>query len=396
METSKIESTGLAKTINVKQAEIQAKALTEWICASRGGTLEMCTGSGKSKVGVDACVDAVELNPNARILIAVPTEKLRDLNWKDEFTKWGQKDLYDKHVVTECYQTIYKWSGEHFDLVVCDEIHNSLTDEYLKFYANNTYDHILGLSATIPVAKRPIISAIAPIVFTYSFEQGVEDGVVSPFEIIVVDHYLNSSAKVIEAGNAKKKWMQTEAERYAYLTRAVDVARWGGNTNAIKFSQLNRMRFMYSLPSKVEPCKALCKRILDEGGRVVLFSNSKDIIDLVTTRGMHSGKTAKQNDLLYEGFNKKEFNIIGSAKKLKEGNNLVDVDSLVMLSYNSSDLDLVQRIGRVVRFVPGKIAKIYIFRTAGTQEEVWFRKMLEAVNLSKIKVSYISSNSLLT
>ena len=56
----------------------------------------MATGVGKSKVFIMLCVEILKLNPDAKLCLLVPTEKLRDHNWKEEFDKWGHADIYKK------------------------------------------------------------------------------------------------------------------------------------------------------------------------------------------------------------------------------------------------------------------------------------------------------------
>ena len=54
------------------------------------GIIAIATGTGKSKIAVDKIAEHQAINFDLRALIVVPTEKLRDENWKDEFYKWDQ------------------------------------------------------------------------------------------------------------------------------------------------------------------------------------------------------------------------------------------------------------------------------------------------------------------
>src|SRR5688572_3598436 len=62
---------------------LQAEANRAHKAANRWGLICMATGTGKSKTAIDAIKELINFNSNARVLIVVPTAKLRDKTWKD-------------------------------------------------------------------------------------------------------------------------------------------------------------------------------------------------------------------------------------------------------------------------------------------------------------------------
>src|SRR6188768_819142 len=62
------------------------------------GAIDAATGVGKSYFAIKECIDLVSKRPQAKILLVVPTEELRDNNWKDEFEKWGAIDIYNNNL----------------------------------------------------------------------------------------------------------------------------------------------------------------------------------------------------------------------------------------------------------------------------------------------------------
>jgi superfamily II DNA or RNA helicase len=377
-------------TIEERKEIVQNAAFDAWVSAGKRGSLEIATGVGKTKIGVRAAIEAVKDDPDCKILWAVPKEQLRDNDAPAEFAKWGASELFTKNVVAECHQTVYKWSGEHFKLVVSDEIHNALTEKYGDFYRNNTYEQLMGLSATIPSDKQLIIMGVAPICYTYSLQEALEDGVVSPFDIVVVNHVLNSTKKTIQAGPAKAPYFVTEAYMYQALCKEVQRAFFTKNSNYIQAAQFKRMRFLFNLPSKIEPTARLLESLKKE--KTILFGNSTTALDQLTPYAVHSNKDKKENVEILRMYSEGEINLIASAEMLKEGVNLAGLQRLVMLSYNSSSKDFVQKIGRAVRFEEDKLAKAYIFKTMNTKEDDWFLKMTQDIDLSN--VTHISSNQL--
>ena len=73
--------------LNKVKDEIQQDAEKKWIKNGHRGLIALCTGAGKSKIFVNIAVN----NPKEKWLLVVPTEKLRDENWADEFIKWKKK-----------------------------------------------------------------------------------------------------------------------------------------------------------------------------------------------------------------------------------------------------------------------------------------------------------------
>jgi superfamily II DNA or RNA helicase len=68
-----------------------------------------------------------------------------------------------------------------------------------------------------------------------------------------------------------------------------------------------------------------------------------------------------------------------------EGHNFPGVDSGIIGQLNSKEKDLVQRIGRLIRFRPGHEAHLYIVISESTQDEKWLENATENLNQSKIE-----------
>jgi len=176
--------------------KVQRRGLNIWFKNFCRGTLEYATGVGKSRCGVLAAEYVVKQNPKAKILILTPTTVIRDDAWRDEFTKWGCKKVFKENVEAICIQTAYKYENQHYDLIIADEIHNyiPITDEYIyyNFFGQNTFDKILGLSASIDKELLPKLNKIAPIVDTIDIKLARELKLVSSFKVLNVAVRLSS------------------------------------------------------------------------------------------------------------------------------------------------------------------------------------------------------------
>jgi len=323
----------------------------------------------------------------AKILfLAEVTDRERELRIEQE--KWGGPT---SEIEFACYQSAYKWVGKKYDLVIADEIHDSLTKEYSKFYANNQVKHIIGLSATVDAhaevetedpdeyfTKGELLKEIAPVCFTYGLDEGQKDGTSRKLDVYVINHKLDMHNKNIEAGNAKKRFYQTEWGAYNYKDAQFRKALFAPDAIRqfrIRVTSAARAKLLYNLPSKVKAVKELVEGLT---GRTIIFGNSLEALERVTPDVISSRNTDKINEQIRNDFEDKKLNLIAAFKKLKQGANLSDLDNCVIMSYYSKEKDLIQRIGRLRD--NGEIGRIFIFVTFGSQEVKWFDSMFENVD----------------
>lgn len=91
----------------------------------------------------------------------------------------------------------------------------------------------------------------------------------------------------------------------------------------------------------------------------------------------HSKLTKKQRKTNYDLFLDKTNNVntLLSAKALLTGIDVVELSTIIITSYSSSNIDFIQTIGRALRYYPGKIINIYYLYIPKTQEETWLKNM---------------------
>jgi superfamily II DNA or RNA helicase len=240
--------------LHKKKSEIQSEAINIW-SVKKKGCLAIATGVGKTKIGVDISIDY------DKILIIVPTEKLRDERWPEEYSKWKKKTFFNSHVEKYCYASLLNIKDlNQYDLIIFDEAHNITINNHvnLKKYKGD----ILALTATPPrdEEKQEIFKKYFPVCFEYGVDEAVGDKVVAPYKINIVQYYLDSSTKNIEAGNKTKRFMTTELANYNYMNNVINKIRYSGKPVS-KFFYLNRMRFLYNLPSKTRIAKKILNNI---------------------------------------------------------------------------------------------------------------------------------------
>lgn len=310
---------------------------------------------------------------------------MRDKNWEEEFTKWRAKTLY-KRLDRCCYVSANKIKNKKYDLVILDEAHN-ITENNALFFENNEISNILALTATPPtdIDKQLILHSLGvTTTYTLTLDQGIDLGVVSPYEIEIIEIPLDSKDKYIKSGSKKKRFYQTEFDKYQYLSERIRKLMFSNDKkDTLKFMLFNRMRFIYNLKSKTDTARGVLDTI-PESERTLIFCGSIKQAEELCKFSYHSKNEKLKN---FDKFCNGEINRLASVQKLNEGVNIPNVDNVVIVQLNSRDLHLIQRIGRAVRFRDNHTAKIYILSSIGTQDEKWVQRALESFDPSKIKYS---------
>lgn len=377
--------------IDSKKDQIQKEAIESWLSADKIGTCEIATGIGKTFLALHALYTMPKDKTVTHLFLS--ESSLREHDVLQQIVKYNE--LFDKDVLNDynlkfyCYQTTYKWEDQKFGLVIADEIHDSLTPAYSKFYFNNEYEAIIGLSATIQqkteyedgLTKGDLLNQVAPICFEYGLKKAQEEDTARQLQIYVVMHYLDENNKTIQAGNKKKRFMQTEKAAYDYWDKQVKKSWYIQDEKLkelkIRISSKKRSDILYNLPSKLDAAKKLLQGI---NGKTIIFGNSINALLQITPNVVSSRNTKKKNERILEAFESDKITNIGSFKKLKQGANLSDLSNCIMISYYSSQLDVIQRLGRLRK--NGEIGNVFIFLTVATQEAVWFEKMIQKLELN--------------
>lgn len=366
-----------------KKIELQEKAIKSWIKNGYKGTVVASTGSGKTKIGVDAAsliYDKMEvLYEIPRILIISPTKTIRDQRWYDEFKKFDKEKIYNISS-SECYASMHKIKDREFDLVILDEAHH-ITELNSIFFSQNKIRSVLALTGTPPKKelKQELIKIHCPVILTYTLDQSTKDSVTADYEITVIQYELDDTQKNIEAGGKNKKFMTTAKKMYSYMSSQIDYLKSQGRTPS-KFLYLNRMRFLYNLPQKNEIAKFIINNVIKNERSLIFCGSIKQSKELCKYN--YSSKT---DDKHLKLFKNKSINHLSCVDALDEGEDLPDMDSALILKLVSDPRKISQQIGRTIRYRENHKSKIYIPVAVNTQEEVWLQSSIQDFDEKKIR-----------
>ena len=341
---------------------VQRNGLNKWFQAGQRGTLEYCTGVGKSRCGVLAAAWMAKIQTDAKILILTPTQTIRDQAWVAEFKKWKEKYVLNHNVKICCIQTAYKWKDQEFDLVIADEVHNYLSDEYFKFFKNNTCTRVLGLSASISYEQRDYINLIAPVVDTITTDEARELGLVSDFIIF----------------NLGVDLTQEERTKYINLSESITFKKNSYGYTDWKLINL-RKDILYNAVKKVEAVEKIYKLMSEQYG--VIFSQSTEFADIISATlgdaclSYHSKIKAKERKKVIKSFSdgRTKVKVLSAAKALDEGANLPRVTYAVIAAGTSKEKSQIQRLGRIIRYEDDKEAVLIRLYAKHTKDEQWLK-----------------------
>lgn len=312
------EPLAITEFVNKVREKVQNEAIQAVVDNGGTGMVAMATGSGKSRVAVELAkyyFDKIDWTPPIfKLAVIVPTEKLRDENWKEEFTKWEASHLWEK-TLGLCYASGSKIKDEVIDLAILDEGHN-ITELSSDFFVNNVVENTILLTATPPtdMVKKQILSDLGiKLVYELTLDQAVRLGFVAPYKITVITVPLDNVTKNIKGGNKANPFMTTEAATYAYHNKRVQQC-FGDQTSQgrakMKFAILGRMQFIYKIPSKTQVIKFLLNKVIPEEDRTIVFCGNIEQAEDVCPTFYHS----KSGNESYDAFKAEKINRLSCVK----------------------------------------------------------------------------------
>ena len=382
----------IVKQINKIRDEEQKQALNSWARNNYIGSIIAGTGFGKSKCGIMAINHVLSNNSTGKSLILVPTVQLQD-QFKEEFHKWGLESCLD-NVEILCYQSAYKLVDNHYDIVLCDEIHLGLSPEYRKFFENNAWDKLLCMTATPPeeYEYKELLKDLAPTVYNITLDECVAKGIVAPYTIYCKPVQLTPTEK----DNYKK--INNSFVYYKYQLgqfNAFDEAkRIMGDKNAHPADKKCAVMFYRAIRERKKIVDFAANKVTEfqklvltnVHNKILAFSGANDFTDQLCasvsplSATYHSKKTKKQREKALEDFKTSKINVLCSTKALNQGLDIPDANVGIICGITSKSLSMIQRVGRLIRFQEDKIGEIYILYVENSQEEKWLKNAVKSLN----------------
>lgn len=337
--------------------DFQRQAVDSWERNGRFGTVVMPTGAGKTYVGLEAI-----FRTSKSALVCVVTEELakqwselisEKLSFKPGIFTGKKKEV--KPITVGIYNSVAKHIEriyDKFSLIIFDEVHHvpAATFKEIAFRAKAKYR--LGLSATPERTDgnhHLIFLTAGEIVYKVDYEQLLSMGFLAPVRHHVI---------YVELSPEERRQMSREI-----LTARSDEER-----------RLIEKKYALKAKAKVEKVLDLLRSLKDR--KILIFTEYVDQAEEIYERARREGyrvelligRTTNRAEI-FDRFRRGDANIIVTTRVLDEGIDVPDADVAIIVSGSGSRRQMAQRVGRVVRGAPGKVADVYEIVTKGTIEE---------------------------
>lgn len=360
----------------------QQAALLSWQLSGERGLLVMPTGSGKTRVALAALAAA-----GCRALCLVPTRALLQ-QWLSELAATysgpvgclgdGQRAI--EAITVSTFESAYRLMpviGNRFDLLIVDEAHHfgvGVRDEALEMCLA---PRRLGLTATPPdaAALHRLSDLLGPIVY----QIGVGDltgRYLADFDLVILPLGLTPIERATY--DADYRSFAELSRRFRQIhprgtwQELVSVAAQSAEGRAALAAGRRARRLLSFTAAKQRALGTLLPRHRDS--RVLIFTADNAAAYAIAAEHLIMPITCDiprpERETALEAFRRGELRALVSARVLNEGIDVPDADVAIIVGSTFGEREHVQRVGRLLRPVPGKRAVVYELVTAATSE-VW-------------------------
>jgi len=385
--------------------ESQAKFIGLWIKNNYMGGCAAVTSWGKTRTSIKCALECKSPDVN----VIVPTKELHK-QWNKALKEW-KVPKYTVYVVN----TAAKLSL-NCDMLIIDEAHTAgMADWFQLSWTNAKFNKLLWLSATPERRddKHKKLFSIAPKLMSVTFEEALENGWISNYDMYNVGVILNPSEKIIYNSIVEElKEVYNEIWRLVNYKKPKKLPKEYVQTNAFKLANQflktgvweyvklgkeyyeligSRKSLLYNAENKLLRIVNYINRNPDK--KVLVFSQSQQFADKLQEKlgnicvTIHSGLKDKEREYNLKRFRdgRTKIRIISSIKALNEGIDIPELDVGICASGTSSKKDMVQMLGRILRLHKDKHAFFFNLYVKGTQDLIWLKNRQWGLDQNKIK-----------
>ncbi|MEM1526782.1 MAG: DEAD/DEAH box helicase [Ignisphaera sp.] len=377
-----------------KLRDYQLEALDAWRKNGFKGVIALPTGTGKTVIAVAALAEL-----NVRTLVVTYT--------KEQMFQWGEKIasftdvpkgligyFYSSEkrvlpITIVTYQSAYRYIdmlAPYFSFIIVDEVHHLPADKFRYIAENMFARYRLGLSATViredgrHVELFPLMGGI---VYSKAMAELAEKGYIAPFTVETV--------KVSLTAEEKKRYKEL-LEKYKKLVggrtfeEVLEEAKRGNPRalEAVKIRTELRM-LVHNAQEKLKAVEQIVAKELEQGSRILVFTQyveqAKQIAERLNTYYIVGELDESTRRRRLEAFKHGAAKVLVLTTVGDEGIDVPDANVGVIVAGTSSKRQFIQRLGRLLRPIPGKQAKLYEIIVKGTFEEAESRKRKEALRI---------------
>lgn len=332
----------------------QKLGVKRWITTGCRGTLQWCTGSGKTRAAIIAIKSFLSKNINKIIVVIVPTEHLK-IQWLQELNKF---DLL-QHVTVEIINSAIK-KITSIDLLVLDEAHRIASDTFYQIFNQRHPQLVLGLSATFSRldGRHALLDKYCPVIDTLSIQEAIKNKWLAPYKeykVLIepndIDIYKEANRQFNESFAVFDFNFQLAMDCMTnVIARRIYGKKMGmpaAELDAVVFTWgralRTRKKYVMEHSKKLELTRKILSSRSDK--KAITFSATIKQAELIGGGYVvHSGKTKKKNRITMDEFAKLPLGVIHTAKSLDEGADVPGLNLAIILCNTSSQTQKTQRV----------------------------------------------------
>lgn len=377
----------------ISRDERQAESVQKWLNSKGRGTLECCTGYGKTRCALIIINKLLSRYPNMRIWVVVPTDLLKK-QWEAHI----EKNALQLNVEVFIINTAAK-NGGQCDFLIIDEIHTAGANLLIQVFETVKYKLILGLTATFERLdeRHNLIAKYCPIVDTVTLQEAQLNGWVSEYKeyLVLID---------VEDINVYQDYNKQFTEHYEFFNYdfklAMSMVGKDGLRNKLEYRDelckgdaslkkdmlkaisyhangfirtiQARKKFVYEHPEKIRLAQEIIKHRPDS--KIVTFCANTKIAEAIGYGYVYTNKEGKKkNRLTLSEFSAMNSGVLNTCKLAESGMDIPGLSVGIMLGVNSSETKAQQTRGRVIRKEGDKEAEYFTLVINDTIESKWWQ-----------------------
>ncbi|MCR8897185.1 DEAD/DEAH box helicase [Gordonia sp. GONU] len=388
----------------------QQEALDEWRKHGRRAVVEAVTGSGKTEVGIAATLEAVA--EGRRVLVVVPS---RDLlrQWHERLVaasgalRVGRRG--DAHqdsfrhfdVIVSTVQSAVMPAAEKppaGSLLVADEVHRYGAESFAKVLSASSFDHRLGLTATLERSDDGIGRVLLPffenVISGCTYQRGYEDGILAPVNVALVPVPFSPRERARyddldevargERTNLINKF-GCRAEPFGSFLQDVQLLAkddFSGDASVRSARRYlkafaDRRDLLASISGKEEALAAIAP-VLEQSSRSLVFaetmsasaSAAQTLLQVgIAAAPYTSDLTRNERVALLGSFKRGSITALAAPRVLDEGIDVPEADVAIVLAASRTRRQMIQRMGRVLRPKADGRAAVFVILYAEASSE---------------------------
>lgn len=382
----------------------QKEALNKWFEAGGKGIIEMATATGKTLVGLAAALKIYERKGELDVLVLAHSKAILN-QWRREAIEKlgfvGNPDAdfrtplkYDNFEMNfNTLQTVHKNPEKYStDLLIVDEVHHGAARKFHRALEVSC-KWKMGLSATVEGGRRHRLAEyLGQTVYTLTIGEARRRGIIPDFDLYVHETYLDIDnekefktvtaeiaslfgcisedyEKIKELSNGKFETFKTLSD----FIKVFEKAEYEGKSipdewRTLRNLILKRRWFIHRYGPKIDKAIEIAMN-RGMGKKCMIFAMDIQTCKKIANklRGsmnvylVHSGLKDEDIKFTINNFRSCDRGVLIAPKILDEGVDIPDAEVGINVASSKTKLQLVQRIGRILRKRPGKKPEFHHF-----------------------------------